>query len=526
MKSNEWLGADIDRRAALQVLIASAAVPLLPSLGLAEGAHGTDGETMLYGSLDDMASALRRGDLTAVELLERQLDRIDRLDGALHSYLTVMRESAMADARRADTEFRAGRVRSALQGIPVSVKDLCNTKGVRTTAGLAQRANYVPTTDATVVARLRRAGAVIVGKANLCEGAMSAYSRNYPIPVNPWVADRWPGGSSSGSGVAVAAGLCFGSIGTDTGGSIRWPSCQNGIVGLKPTFGQVSRYSVFGLSHSLDHVGPMARRVVDVAHLFDAIAGPDALDASTKNARSSASAAALRGATSLKGVRVGVDDAYALSGIEPAQIVAVQRVIDVLRDLGATIVPVRLPSMDAVAAQLYPTIQYEVLQEHARLYPSTREQYGEFFREFLDASKQIAPAVYAKAQQDRAAFSAAFRDELRRVDTVLAPGGRVGGRIGPETFYGGFSTLGELTTTYSNSFSPPLRPIDPLAAPMNLAGTPSVCLPAGFDDAGLPTGVQFAGERYTEAMQLRIAHACEQAMPWRDRHPNLLSAPS
>jgi Asp-tRNA(Asn)/Glu-tRNA(Gln) amidotransferase A subunit family amidase len=268
-------------------------------------------------------------------------------------------------------------------------------------------------------------------------------------------------------------------------------------------------------------VGPMARRVIDVAHLFDAIAGPDAQDVSTRDARVSRSAASLRGTTSLKGVCVGLDEAYALSGIEPAQIATVQRVIEVLRELGATIVPVRLPAMDAVAAQLYPIIQYEMLQVHAQLYPSTREQYGEFFREFLDASKQITPEMYAEAQRDRAIFSAAFRDVLRSVDTVLAPGGRFGGQIGPETFYGGMSGLGQLTGNYINSFSPPLRPTDPLAAPMNLAGTPSVCLPAGFDDAGLPTGVQFAGERYTEALQLRIAHACEQAMPWRDRHPKI-----
>ncbi|MBY0492471.1 MAG: amidase [Gemmatimonadaceae bacterium] len=512
----------MDRREALAALLACATLPWVPTsaAALPRGAADAD-DGLLYRTLDDVAQALRRGELTAVQLLEQQLSRIERLDGRLHAYLTLMPESAMAEARRADAEFRAGRIRSALQGIPISVKDLCDTKGVRTTAGLAQFANRVPTVDATVVARLRRTGAVIVGKANLCEGAMTGYARTYPVPINPWVADRWPGGSSSGSGVAVAAGLCFGSIGTDTGGSIRWPSCQNGIVGLKPTFGQVSRHGVWGLSHSLDHVGPMARCVLDVAHIFDAIAGADPLDATTRGARASTSVAALRGAPSLKGVRVGIDETYLLSGIEPAQITAAGQVRDLLRDLGATIVPMQLPDMAGISAQLWPIMQYEAVRIHARLYPATREQYGAYFRDFLDAGQKVSQADYEKAQRERAEFSRAFRRALRSVDTVLAPGGRFGASIQPEVFYGGTDTLAAVLATYIGSYSPPLRAIDSLAAPMNLAGTPSVCLPTGFDADGLPTGVQFAGERYTEAVQLRIAYACERALARPARHPAL-----
>lgn len=517
MESNE-----IDRRTALGAMLACAAIPFLST-----GAHAlpprssTDDDGILYDSLDDVAQLLRRGELTAVQLLERQLARIERLDGRLHAYLTLMPDTAMTEARRADAEFRAGRIRSALQGIPISVKDLCDTKGVRTTAGLPQFANRVPATDATVVARLRRAGAVIVGKANLCEGAMSGYARPYPIPINPWVADRWPGGSSSGSGVAVAAGLCFGSIGTDTGGSIRWPSCQNGIVGLKPTFGQVSRRGVWGLSHSLDHVGPMARRVVDVAHLFDAIAGVDPLDATTRGAHSSATVASLRSTPSLKGVRVGIDEAYLFTGIESEQIAAAMQVRDVLKELGASIVPIQLPDTAGLSAQLWPIMQYEAVRIHARLYPSTREQYGAYFRGFLDAGAKISVTEYEKLQRERMRFSEDFRRVLRSVDTVLAPGGRIGAPIQPESFYGDAQEMAAAIMAYIGSYSPPLRATDSLAAPMNLAGTPSVCLPTGFDSVGLPTGVQFAGERYTEAVQLRIAHACERAMAGPARHPVL-----
>ena len=213
-----------------------------------------------------------------MDVARHMLDRIARLDRHLKSYATVTAEQALAEARTAGDEIHAGRYRGALHGVPVAVKDLCYTKGVRTMGGTPVRKDLVPTFDATVVSRLREAGAVILGKLNLSEGAAAGYNPALDVPLNPWNPDRWPGMSSSGSGVAVAAGLCFAAIGTDTGGSIRMPSSANGVVGLKPTYGRVSRYGVLAMAESLDHVGPMARRVADASLMLDAIAGRDTKD--------------------------------------------------------------------------------------------------------------------------------------------------------------------------------------------------------------------------------------------------------
>ena len=233
---------------------------------------------LYYMSLRDVARRIQSRDLSPVDLTRLMLDRITSVDPRLKSYATVMADQALADARAALQEIEAGRYRGPLHGVPIGIKDLCYTKGVRTMGGTAVLKDFVPTFDATVVSKLRSAGAVILGKLNLSEGAAAGYNPSFDVPINPWRADRWPGMSSSGSGVATAAGLCFASIGTDTGGSIRNPASANGVVGLKPTYGRVSRYGVLAMAPSLDHVGPIARKVADAAIMFDAIAGFDPQD--------------------------------------------------------------------------------------------------------------------------------------------------------------------------------------------------------------------------------------------------------
>ena len=239
---------------------------------------------MHYRSLSETARLLQTKVISPVELTQHMLDRIAAVDSNLNSYVTVMPDRTMADARRAEAEIQSGRYRGPLHGIPIGVKDLCYTRGVATAAGTKIFSGFVPDFDATVVTRLQDAGAVILGKQTLCEGAFGPYHPELEVPVNPWNSARWSGVSSSGSAVATAAGLCFGSIGTDTGGSIRYPSAANGCVGLKPTYGRVSRHGVFPLAQSMDHVGPMARTVQDAAILFDAIAGPDDNDPTSLNA--------------------------------------------------------------------------------------------------------------------------------------------------------------------------------------------------------------------------------------------------
>jgi len=237
-----------------------------------------------YLSLHETARRIATREVSPVDLTREMLARIAAVDPVLKSYATVMADSAMAEAETAGGEIAAGRYRGPLHGIPIGIKDLCWTKGVRTMGGLAVRRGFVPQEDATVVTRLRAAGAVVLGKLNLSEGAAAGYNPAMDVPLNPWNHDRWPGLSSSGSGVAVAAGLCFGAVGTDTGGSIRMPASANGVVGLKPTYGRVSRYGVMAMADSLDHVGPLAREVTDAALMFDAMAGHDARDPTSLDA--------------------------------------------------------------------------------------------------------------------------------------------------------------------------------------------------------------------------------------------------
>ena len=276
----------LTRRQALAMMGATVASPLLSSCGtdpsdavdVAQTADISPSAPLHYQSVRDVATLIETREMSSVELTATMLERISAVDGRLHSYATVMADQAMAAARAADTEISDGAYRGPLHGIPIAVKDLCYTRGVRTMGGLGVLADFVPDYDATVVARLQAAGAVILGKLNLTEGAMVGYHPDFDIPVNPWDAGLWPGVSSSGSGVATAAGLCFGSLGSDTGGSIRFLSAQCGLVGLKPTWGRVSRYGILELAGSLDHIGPMTRTVADAAIMFEAIAGADAND--------------------------------------------------------------------------------------------------------------------------------------------------------------------------------------------------------------------------------------------------------
>ncbi|MGZ3315023.1 MAG: amidase, partial [Caulobacteraceae bacterium] len=292
-----------------------------------------------YLSLRAVARRIAAREVSPVDLTRRMLARIAKIDPMLKSYATVMGDQAIADAQMAASEIAAGRYRGPLHGVPIGIKDLCWTKGVRTMGGLAVRRSFVPSQDATVVARLRAAGAVILGKTNLSEGAAAGYNPAMDVPLNPWNHDRWPGMSSSGSGVALAAGLCFAAVGTDTGGSIRMPSSANGVVGLKPTYGRVSRFGVMPMAPSLDHVGPMAREVADVAILFDAMAGRDPADPTSLGDPPAHAARALGGG--VRGLRIGLDHAYALERIDRGQARAIEVALRVLERQGAVITPVR-----------------------------------------------------------------------------------------------------------------------------------------------------------------------------------------
>ncbi|HIM46785.1 MAG TPA: Asp-tRNA(Asn)/Glu-tRNA(Gln) amidotransferase GatCAB subunit A, partial [Alphaproteobacteria bacterium] len=282
-----------------------------------------------YLSLVDAGKKIAGGEISSAELTAAMLARIEKLNGSLHAYVTVLGESALAEAAEADAELARGETRGPLHGVPVAVKDLMAMTGVRTSAGMPILKDRITDHDATVVTRLRAAGAVILGKLELTEGAYAAHHPDVTDPVNPWNADYWPGVSSSGSGVATAGGLCFGSLGTDTGGSIRFPSLACGVVGLKPTWGRVSRHGVFPLSETLDHIGPMTRHVGDAAAMLGALAGVDDQDPTSLNANVPDYLGGL--ADGVRGVKIGVDEQFNSLDVDALVTEALNTVINVLR---------------------------------------------------------------------------------------------------------------------------------------------------------------------------------------------------
>jgi amidase len=441
------------------------------------------------------------------------LVRISTVDPALKSYATVMGEQAIADAQKAAAEIAAGRYRGPLHGVPIGIKDLCYTRGVRTMGGLAVRRDFVPSEDATVVARLRAAGAVVLGKTNLSEGAAAGYNPAMDVPLNPWNPDRWPGMSSSGSGVAVAAGLCFGAVGTDTGGSIRMPSSANGVVGLKPTYGRVSRFGVMPMAPSLDHVGPMAREVADVAIMFDAMAGRDPADPTSLDAPPAGATRALGGG--VRGLRIGVDRAYALVNTDVGQAQAIEAALKLLEGQGAVITPVRMPDLSDLVPTWAAICGAEIAAAHAATYPSRAAEYGPYLREFLAMGGSVTPKALTAARRRRAEITAQMDALLDTVDAMAGPAG--GDPAWPITHA---LQTGPLPA-YHQAWGAAQPRSAEFTMPMDLAGVPAICLPCGISADGLPYSIQFTGRRLSEALLCRLAYAYEQATEWHNRHPQV-----
>jgi len=506
----------LNRRQAVTLIGASAIVPLTACKGPTSSTPLTTSHArgdLFYTSLREVGRRIQSRDLSPVDLTRLMLERITRVDPRLKSYATVMSEQALADATASLREIEAGRYRGALHGVPVGIKDLCYTKGVRTMGGTAVLKDFAPTFDATVVSRLRSAGAVVLGKLNLSEGAAAGYNPSFDVPINPWRADRWPGMSSSGSGVATAAGLCFAAIGTDTGGSIRNPASANGVVGLKPTYGRVSRYGVLAMAPSLDHVGSIARTVADAAIMFDAIAGFDSQDPTSLNEPPSNALGQID--QGVRNVRIGLDRTYALKGIDSGQAAALENAIKVLEDLGARIVDLKMPDVAAVVETWIPICSSEMAAAHAANYPSRASEYGPYLREFLESGSRVTPQQLAVARKRRAELTAQLVTLLDSVDAMAGPaGGDPAWRITHALQVGPMAA-------YHAAWSAAAPRSSEFTMPMDIAGVPAICLPCGFAPEGVPYSIQFTGRRLSEGMLCRIAHTYEQATSWHDRHPEV-----
>src|SRR6266849_4703112 len=379
---------------------------------------------MPYLSIQQTSEELRSGLITPTELLAETLERIDQLDSDIQAFVTVMRDQAYEDAEKAENEQRTGLFRSPLHGIPIAIKDLIAVKDVRMTAGSKVLADYVSQEDATVVEQLRRAGAVIVGKTNTHEFAYGTYT---PPTRNPWNLLHIVGGSSGGSAASVAAGMCPGAIGSDTGGSIRIPSACCGATGLKPTYGRVSTYGVIPLSWSLDHVGPIARSAEDCAILFDAVARYDPRDPNSVSGPPGKASATLiggtegRGLISLQGIRLGVPSESFVSPLNPEVRAAWRAALLVLQEEGAELVDVELqrPTMDTFRTIEMPEATLAHIQ--SGWFPARSDDYTEATYGYLLKGQQVSAVDYLQAQHERRQFSSAIRAVMQRVNGLVLP---------------------------------------------------------------------------------------------------------
>ena len=459
-----------------------------------------------YLSIGEIAAALRRREFSAVELTQALLRRIETVDDKLHCFITLTTDLALTQAQQADHEIRAGTDRGPLHGVPIAVKDLYATCGIRTTCHSAVLENWLPEDDAATVTLLRQAGAILLGKLGMHEFAFGGPSVDAPFPAvrNPWNTDHIPGGSSSGSAAALAAGLCYGALGSDTGGSIRTPASHCGIVGIKPTYGRVSRYGVVPLSWSLDHAGPMARTVEDCALLLQAIAGYDAKDPASANVAVPDFRADLTGG--IKGLRVGVPRAHWFDenlGIDPETERIFDQAIDLLGKLGASIVEIDGKPF-ALARKANQTILVcEAYAYHEKTYQESPLKFGSSVRRRILEGAFLSAADYLAAQRARAVLTDQISANFARVNIFAV----AGAARPPEAFAKMDPNEQNLRPNFTN--------------PFNLAGLPAISVPCGFTAAGLPVGLQIVAPPFDEPTCFRAAYAYEQAAAWHRQRPAL-----
>jgi amidase len=461
-------------------------------------------EDLCYADLVEVGQRIQTRRLSSVEVTQAVLDRIARLDGRLKSYATLTADLALAQAKQADAEIGRGTIRSPLHGVPIAVKDLCHTKGIPTAAGMPIHKDYRPERDATVVARLREAGAVLLGKLQMTEGAFAQHHPSIAAPVNPWSAAHWTGVSSSGSGVATAAGLCFGALGTDTLGSIRFPSTMNGITGLKPTWGRVSRAGVFALAESMDHIGPMTRSAADAAALLGVIAGADADD---PTATQDPVPDYLGGiGEGVRGLRVGIDRALIAAGADVDMVRAAEEAAAVLTQAGALLREVNFPSPDEVARAALPLCAVETAVAHEATFPLRAPEYGPVLAGLLESGRALDGLTVAKILLRREAFRGQLNALFCDIDLLIVP-----------AMNAAAPTLEEMAPARRTPAAVEAR--IRLTAPFNMSGHPTITLPGGKTESGLPVGFQIVGRHMEEALILRAGQAFQQATDWHRCRP-------
>ena len=465
-----------------------------------------DKKELPFLTASQLSNLIETKEVSPVEATEAYLDRIEEVDPKLNSYITITGEQAFESARQAEQEIAAGKHRGPLHGVPMAVKDQFNTAGVLTTGGSSILKDNIPSEDATVIAKLKEAGAVMLGKLNMSEFAMAEiYNHPYGTPRNPWDLERNPGTSSSGSGAATAAFLCSTSLGEDTGGSIRGPANFSGLVGLRPTHGRVSRYGVLGGSWSMDTVGPISRSVEDAAITIQAIAGYDTKDTYSWDVPVPDYRSALTG--DIQGIKMGViQERMDSPNLDPEFRETVAKAISVLGELGASSEDVSIPLAPNAGALTMSILSVEWANLHRPLFEPNFDELDHNNKiRFLTGS--IIPAqAYYKAQKIRAVLRQQILDALEKVDVLVLPTGPV--TAPPVESVPGIESKEHSLTGLAGRIS--------FTGPFNLAGTPAISVPCGFSAAGMPMGLQIVGKPFDEETVLRVAHAYEQNTDWHN----------
>ncbi len=465
---------------------------------------------IVFQSATELAPLIKSRKLSPVEIVHAFLDRIEAVNPKVNAFITITGEQALDQARTAEREIAAGRYRGPLHGIPYAPKDLIATKGIRTTNGSRATSNWTPDHESTVTARLNQAGAILLGKLNLLEFAMGSGQKGLIGPArNPWDLSYSPSGSSSGSGAALAAGMVPLTLGTDTGGSIRGPAKSCGVVGLKPTYGRVSLFGVTSLSWTLDHVGPMARTVADVASMLHAIAGTDPHDRNASSVAVPDYAKALTG--NVKGLRLGVPTEYFFTHVHPETDAALRRAIALLKDRGAVLVDVKVQHAAMVGAASSVILGSESAAYHEKRLKESGDLLDPLVRERLEAGTFYSAIDYIKAQRLRTVLMEEMRRVFRTCDVLMLPAGNAAPKLDGET-------VGTDAPT-----DPPPTPRPDTFNIANVTGIPALVLPCGFTAGppALPLGIQFCARPFAEATLFRIGHAYQSATDWHLRRPAL-----
>lgn len=459
-----------------------------------------------YLEIHELSLLIRSRKISPVEVTKAQLARIEVLDGELYSYARVTADLALEQARQAEQELANGICRSPLHGIPLAFKDLLDTAGVVTAAGMPLHDRHVPHQDATVVARLREAGAVTLGKLQMTEGAFAIHHPSIQAPLNPWGANHWTGASSSGCGVATAAGLCYGSLGSDTGGSIRFPCAANGLTGLKPTWGRVSRYGAFEMAASLDHIGPVTRSARDALFLLSTIAGHDPLDPTSLPSV----CLEIPGIDdSFRGLRVGIDESWLSDGVDAEIQQALQQVMQLIREGGGQLLRVRMPDARAVSSNWEMHCGVQTAVAHADTYPARASEYGPALSRLIDGGRALSGMDYQRILLAAQRFTGEVDAVMNELDVVLAP---VQPYAAPT-----HEQLANLALDPEAN-----RRLIQFTAPFNVSGHPCLSLPIGLTAGGLPIGGQFIARKGGEAVLCRAGMAVQRVSDWHRLRPQRL----